>query len=492
MTDSMRTVFLVFCLSVAWPASTATAQWPGFRGGMLRDATSSEVGLLQNWPDGGPPLVWKRDGLGDAAATLAVVDGVIYTAGSIECRAYLHALRLSDGEQIWRTEIAGAGTVTPTPMIETGKVYIQLKGRVHCHDAEDGKQLWSAEVIKLVDGDKTWKDRTHYGSWHGSPIVADGKVFVVTGHPEGPLIALDQNSGKKLWQCKGQREAANRGWSSPIFVRRGSTKLVIAQTAWHVLGIDADDGTVYWEQHILGPGKNYDVGNALCNIPVYVDGRLFCTTGYGPVVWTTFDLAADGKSVKKVWNNPAIRPFQESNVCIDGMLFGTGDVTWDDFDANPDLLVNGKPLRDWPNQKQPPPPDRRHDERKKRIFHFYDREAGGRDRAGLVCQELKTGKVLGVRYGFPRIGFSGLMMAVADGRIYGVWSDICYEFWLIEPTPSMQVRGSFRIPEPDERLEDEPLIAIAHGRYSAPVIADGKLLLRIRDRLCVYDICSKK
>jgi outer membrane protein assembly factor BamB len=178
-------------------------------------------------------------------------------------------------------------------------------------------------------------------------------VFIVTGHPEGPVIALDQDTGERVWQCQGQREASNRGWSSPIFVRRGSSKLVIAQTAWHVLGIDADDGTVYWEEQILGPGKNYDVGNALCNIPVYVDGRLFCTTGYGPVVWTTFDLSADGKSVKKVWNNPAIHPHQEGVVCVDGMLFGTGDVTWEDFDANPKLLVNGSHCENGPIRNSP-------------------------------------------------------------------------------------------------------------------------------------------
>lgn len=169
-------------------------------------------------------------------------------------------------------------------------------------------------------------------------------------------------------------------------------------------------------------------------------------------------------------------------------MFGTGDVTWDDFDANPDLLVNGKPLRDWSDQKQPSAADRRHAERKKRVFHFYDREAGGRQRTGLVCQDLKTGKILGVRYGFPRIGFSGLMMAVADGMIYGAWSDVCDEVWLIEPTSEMAIRGSFRIPELEKRFAEQPLIAIAHGRYSAPVIADGKLLLRVRDRLFAYNI----
>lgn len=481
----MRSFFFISFLVVA---STASAQWPGFRGGLLRDATSNESDLLKDWPSDGPRLAWKRDGLGDAAATMAVVDGVIYTAGSIEKKVYLQALRLADGEQIWRSEIAGASTVTPTPMVDSGKVYLQLKGCVYCYNAEDGSRLWSVEVMKLVGGDKDWKDRTHYGSWHGSPIVADGKVFVVTGHPEGPVIALDQRSGEKLWQCQGQREAVNRGWSSPIFVRRGSTKLVIAQTAWHVLGIDADNGTVYWEKQILGRGKNYNVGNALCNIPVYINGRLFCTTGYGPVVWTTFDLAADGKSLKKAWNNPAIHPFQESIVCIGGRLFGTGDVTWEDFDANPDLLVNGKPLSEWSDQKQPPPPDQRHAERKKRVFHFYDRTAGGRQRTGLVCQDLETGKVLGVRYGFPRVGFSGLMMVVGDGMIYGAWSDVCDEVWLIEPTSTMKIHGSFRIPEPDKPLADRPLIAIVNGRYSAPVIADGKLLIRVRDRLYAYNI----
>jgi len=58
MTNPMRTVYLLVFLSVIWPASAATAQWPGFRGGLLRDATSSEVGLLQNWPDAD---AWQQD-----------------------------------------------------------------------------------------------------------------------------------------------------------------------------------------------------------------------------------------------------------------------------------------------------------------------------------------------------------------------------------------------------------------------------------------------
>lgn len=55
----------------------------------------------------------------------------------------------------------------------------------------------------------------------------------------------------------------------------------------------------------------------------------------------------------------------------------------------------------------------------------------------------------------------------------------------------MEIRGSFAIPKPEHLPTDQPLISIAHGRYSAPVIADGKLLVRVRDRMFVYNLRSE-
>ena len=38
--------------------------WPQWRG-PNRDGVSTEKGLLDKWPEGGPKLVWKAEGVGE-------------------------------------------------------------------------------------------------------------------------------------------------------------------------------------------------------------------------------------------------------------------------------------------------------------------------------------------------------------------------------------------------------------------------------------------
>jgi hypothetical protein len=54
--------------------------WPTFRGPQ-RTATAPDKGLLTEWPEGGPKVVWKTAGAGRGYASLAIVDGRIYTLG---------------------------------------------------------------------------------------------------------------------------------------------------------------------------------------------------------------------------------------------------------------------------------------------------------------------------------------------------------------------------------------------------------------------------
>lgn len=56
-------------LAVVATVSTALAneksfgEWPQWRG-PNRDGVSTESGLLKNWPEGGPKLLWEIKGLG--------------------------------------------------------------------------------------------------------------------------------------------------------------------------------------------------------------------------------------------------------------------------------------------------------------------------------------------------------------------------------------------------------------------------------------------
>src|SRR3954454_7477055 len=70
---------LLFALPLLPPAASPDKpyDWPQWRG-PKRDAVSRETGLLQQWPSGGPPLAWKREGLGRGDRAPAVAAGRIY------------------------------------------------------------------------------------------------------------------------------------------------------------------------------------------------------------------------------------------------------------------------------------------------------------------------------------------------------------------------------------------------------------------------------
>src|SRR5579871_4877071 len=92
----LATTLLVFC--------TANAQdWPGWRG-PNRDGISHDTGLLQQWPEGGPPLAWKATGLGVGFSSVSIVGDRIFTMGDRGEDQFLIALNRKDGKQLWATK----------------------------------------------------------------------------------------------------------------------------------------------------------------------------------------------------------------------------------------------------------------------------------------------------------------------------------------------------------------------------------------------------
>ncbi len=78
----MGTINCRKCLTVAallfFPAALAlTEDWPQWRG-PNRDGISKETGLLKQWPQEGPKLLWQVRDLGSGYATPSVSGGRIY------------------------------------------------------------------------------------------------------------------------------------------------------------------------------------------------------------------------------------------------------------------------------------------------------------------------------------------------------------------------------------------------------------------------------
>src|SRR4051794_23907704 len=83
------------------------ADWPGWRG-PHRDAIFPETGLMKQWPQGGPPLAWKAQGLGIGFSSFSIAGDRMYTMGDRGDSQFVMALNLADGKQVWATKIGPA------------------------------------------------------------------------------------------------------------------------------------------------------------------------------------------------------------------------------------------------------------------------------------------------------------------------------------------------------------------------------------------------
>jgi hypothetical protein len=85
MNMALRIGFMVFALLAATlgqPLSnnlnSRSTDWPQWRG-PNRDGKSGDQHLLQEWPEGGPPLAWKAEGIGAGFSSVSLSNGRVFT-----------------------------------------------------------------------------------------------------------------------------------------------------------------------------------------------------------------------------------------------------------------------------------------------------------------------------------------------------------------------------------------------------------------------------
>src|SRR5262245_38068125 len=110
----MLLLSLLFPSQAAAQLSAGPGDWPGWRG-PDRTGVSTETGLLKQWPEGGPKLLWKATGLGGGYSTPSVAGGRIYLLGSKENQEHLHALDVKDGKSLWSYKVGAVGENTGPP-----------------------------------------------------------------------------------------------------------------------------------------------------------------------------------------------------------------------------------------------------------------------------------------------------------------------------------------------------------------------------------------
>ena len=105
---SRSATFIVTALAAA-AAFAGAVDWPQWRG-PKRDAVCTETGLLKEWPEGGPKLLWKMTGLGTGYSTVAIADGRLITMGDRRTpnagkQQLIFAYDLKSRKELWATRV---------------------------------------------------------------------------------------------------------------------------------------------------------------------------------------------------------------------------------------------------------------------------------------------------------------------------------------------------------------------------------------------------
>ena len=289
-------------------------QWRGNN----RDGVSKETGLLKEWPEGGPKLLWSVEGIGKGFSSPSISKGSLYVTGTSGNVEFLSAFDL-DGNFKWKKEYGKPYTKSypdarTTPTVEGNSIYvISGSGQVVCLDTASGDIKWSVDALDNFGGKQ--------GSWGTaeSPLIVDNKVIYTPCGNKTTVVALDKKTGKTVWTSPSLND--HSGYVSPILVERGGKKLIVGVTGNYIIGVNAENGDIVWQikyTDIPSPNKK-DIN---IPTPLYYDGHIFVTSGYDHA-GVMLELSEDGTKASVAWVNTDLDVHHGGVVRIDGYIYGS-------------------------------------------------------------------------------------------------------------------------------------------------------------------------
>ena len=306
---SLLSVLILFMISCS--ESNEFSQWRG----PDRDGKYPETGLLKEWPEDGPEMLWSFEGLGSGHGSVSIADGQIFVLGMPDTIGIIYSFDMK-GELLWQREYglewyANYTGSRSTPTIVGGLLYfVSGQGEVFCMDKDNGDIKWSVDMFERFGAQET--------KWGiaESPLLDGDRIIVTPGGEEHNVVALDRFTGDLIWTSKGNGEPS--AYCSPILVQHNDSRLIVTMTSESVLGIDAVNGETLWR-------TEQRQGNEInANSPLYYDGMVFCASAEGDSAdgHVMIRLSENGKTAELGWRNEEIFNLMGGIVLQGGCLYG--------------------------------------------------------------------------------------------------------------------------------------------------------------------------
>jgi len=130
-----RSILSLFVVFVGFHTAKGD-DWPQWRG-VNRDARSAETGLLKEWPEGGPMVVWTIEDAGVGYSSVSVVGGKIFTMGDLNGVEHILAFDEKTGKRLW--------AVQPEPV--AAKIDAEVTGQFAKMDANQDGVVDEYEIL---------------------------------------------------------------------------------------------------------------------------------------------------------------------------------------------------------------------------------------------------------------------------------------------------------------------------------------------------------
>jgi outer membrane protein assembly factor BamB len=315
----INVIFIFVCLFFQ-SFSQNVSQWRG----PDRDGKYPETGLLKQWPETGPQLLWSTETLGEGYAAPVVTPDKLFVNGVVNGESHLFAFDLK-GKLLWKSpngkEFTGEGYSSnfpgarPSPTVVGDLVYTSSGlGRIACFEAATGKEKWAVDMVKDLKG-----YLNEFG--YAESFVTDEKLlYCFPGGKVNNIAALDRlnrQNGVDIVKRMGD----TTHFCSPILINLPSRKIYVSVSRHWLFARGLQKRRTPLEISRL----HYKYDGDHVNTPVYEAPYLYWVSGdenscKGAV---KLELAADGKSVKEIWSNPQVRNSMGGLIVINGKLFVT-------------------------------------------------------------------------------------------------------------------------------------------------------------------------
>lgn len=398
--------------------------WPQWRG-PHRDNASSEKGLLPEWPEGGPPLLWMAVGIGEGIASVSLIEGRIFTLGYQDDSEFVVALEEVNGELSWATRIGPAVAENPlmrwltqrTPTVDEERLYaITAKGDLVCLDTSHGREVWRKNYVEEFGARQP---AFGFGEY---PLVDEEYLVCTPGGPTAAMAAIHKSTGAVVWKSAlpapaGAAKTSNNheDYSGIVVTELGGQRQYVTFLDHRLTGIAAASGRLLWRYEALGN----DQSNS--HTPLVCGESIFCSSSATSEA-ALLRLVGKGQDIE----------------CQD--VYHSRQVTFDRF-VDASTIVGDHIFASWG--------------------------------AGVQCIAWKNGE----RVWAARIpGQSRVAMTYADDRLYLRGSE--GQMILAGANPAQFVmKGTFAIPAHEKSLG-----------ATLPVVAGKRLYVRDENRLLCYDI----